>query len=117
MKQALPCIFAVYFLLGFSMIASAAEEVKRTADKSVAATIAADAKEVKKESVKIYQESKETIARDIKQMKEEIPKDLQEAKDSAIQQSKEVKESVKQELKEIQDNLTKSSPKPKSESK
>ncbi|MGV8057229.1 MAG: hypothetical protein AB2L12_04200 [Smithellaceae bacterium] len=107
MKRVLICIFTVYFLIGFSMLLSAAEEVKKTPDKGVAAAIADDAKEVKRESVKIYKESKEAVVRDVKEIKENFPKDLKKAKDSVVEQSREIKESAKQELKEIRDGMAK----------
>ena len=113
MKRVLICLVAVYCLLGFSMTVSAAGEVKKTSDKGVAA----DAKDVKTETVEIYKESKDAIVRDAKEIKENIPKDLKEAKDSAVQQSKEIKESTKKEFKEIRDNMKNTFSKPKPENK
>lgn len=117
MERVLIYTIAVYFLLGFNIVLSAAGEVKKTPDKDAAAAIAADAREIKKEAVKTYRESKEAIVREVKEAKEEIPKDLKKAKDSAIQQSREIKESVKHELKEIRDGMTNPSLKTKPESR
>jgi hypothetical protein len=117
MKRALICLFAVCCLSGWSMMLSAAEQVEKTPDKGVPATIADDAKEAKKEAVKVYKESKDAIVRDVKEIKENIPKDLKEAKDSAVQQSRKIKEGTRQELKEIKDNMSKPLTKPKAESK
>ena len=49
MKRLVICLFAIYFLLGFSATVSTAEEVQKTTDKSIGAAIADDAREVKKE--------------------------------------------------------------------
>ena len=116
MKRLVICLFAVYFLLGFSATASTTDDGKKTTDKSVGAAIADDAREVKKELGKTIEATKDAIVRDVKEMKEDIPKGLKEAKDAAIQQSKEIKEGATKELKEIRDNMANPSAKSKSES-
>jgi hypothetical protein len=117
MKPALICCFSVLFLFCFCNATPAADEVKKTSDKSVAASIGDNAKEVKKEIVKTVSTSKEAIVRDAKSMKEDIPRGLKESRDEAVKQSKEFKEGAKKEIKEIRDNLANPSLKPKSESK
>ena len=116
MKRFVICLFAIYFLLGFSATVSTAEEVQKTTDKSIGAAIADDAREVKKELGKTVEATKDAIVRDVKELKEDVPKGLKEAKDSAIQQSKEIKESASKELQEIRDNMANPSIKSKSES-
>ena len=116
MKRLVICLFAVYFLLGFSATVSTADEGQKTTDKGIGAAIADDAREVKKELDKTVEATKDAIVRDVKEMKEDIPKGLKEAKDSAIQQSKEIKDGATKELKEIRDNMANPSIKSKSES-
>ena len=117
MKSVLICIFAVCFLFGFCLTLPANDEGKKKSNKSVAASIADDAKEVKKEFGKTVEATKEAIVRDAKAMKEEIPKSLKETKDSAIQQSKEIKKGATKEFKDIRDNMANPAPKPKTDEK
>jgi hypothetical protein len=117
MKRVLICLFAVYCLLGFSLSVSAAEKVRETPDKGVAAQIADDARDAKKEAVQVYKESKEAVIHDVNEIKENIPKDLKEAKDAAIKQSGEIKENVKQGLKEIKETVSPPTSKPKPDGK
>lgn len=114
MKQVVICIFAVYFLLGFSLTVPAAEGTKSLSDKSVTGSVSDTAKKAKEETVKGYKETKDAIVRDAKTMKEEIPKVLKEAKDAVVQQSKEIKEGATKEFKEIRGGVTNSSANPKS---
>lgn len=117
MKHFIICLFSVFFLLVLDITAQAADEVKKTPGKSVGASVADEAKDLKTGAVNVYQESKDAIIRDAKAMKEDIPKGLKEAKDSAVQQSKEIKEGAAKEFKEIRDNMANPSLKPKTETK
>lgn len=117
MKRILIYVLTVCCLCGFGTALFGAEEAQKTADESIAASIAADVKEVKTDATEVYQESKKAIIRDAKKVKEEIPKDLKEAKEEVIQKSKEIKKSVKQEFKEVKQNMSKPLTQPKTESK
>ena len=117
MKHFIVCLYSIIFLLVFGITAQAADEAKKTPEKSVGASVADEAKDLKTGAVNLYQESKDAIVRDAKAMKEDIPKGLKEAKDSAVQQSKEIKEGATKEFKEIRDNMANPSLKPKTETK
>jgi hypothetical protein len=117
MKRFSVCLLAGCFLLAFCIPLSAADEVKKTSDKTVSGTVTDTAKDVKTGAVKVYQESKEAVVRDARAMKEDIPKGLKEAKESAIQQSRDAKESAAKELKEIRDNMANPTLTPKTNSK
>ncbi len=106
MKQIIICMFAVCCFFGSSITLSADEKVSKAPDKGVAAAIADDAKEIKTEAVKAYQEGKEAIVRDVQQMKKDIPQGVQEVKDSMVQHSEKVKEGIKQEVKEIKEGMS-----------
>ena len=96
------CAFVVLFCVS---VLNAADDSRKAADKGVGASIADDAKEVKKEFKKTVGETKEAVVHDVKALKEEVPKGLKEAKKEIIKTSKEAKEGAKQELREIREGL------------
>lgn len=106
MKRVLICLFALC-LLSFSISVSAADKAKNPSDKGIGATIADDAKEVKKGTVKAVKGSKDAIIHDAKEIKESFPRDVKEAKEAGVKKSREVKEGAQHELKEIKNGLSK----------
>lgn len=117
MKRLSIVLIGTLFLSGVGLIAAAADATKPSSDKNSGSSVAATAKNVKEETVKLYKESKDAVVRDVKAMKEDIPQGLKEAKESAVQQSKEIKQGVAQEFKEARDNLANPKLTPKSQNK
>ncbi|MRR15109.1 MAG: hypothetical protein EG826_01495 [Deltaproteobacteria bacterium] len=117
MKRLSTVLICTLFLSGSGLIAAAADATKPSPDKNAGSSVAATARDVKEETVKLYKESKEAVVRDVKAMKEDIPRGLKEARESAVQQSKEIKQSVAQEFQEARDNLANPKLTPKSQNK
>jgi len=113
MTRLIICLSFIFFISGFSILASAAEEAKPAQDKS----LSEQAQDVKNDAVKTYNVGKDAIMQDVKSIKEDFPKGLKDAKEAAIQLPKDVKDGAVKEFKEIRDNINHPKPAPAKESK
>ncbi len=107
MRKFLFCFFFAFLILFCATLLNAADDGKKTIDKSLTSAVADDAKEIKKEFHKTKDETKEAIVRDVKTIKEQTPKDVKEVKTEFKRKSNAAKTNTKEELKEIRESLKK----------